>query len=201
MRRLFPTAVVLIGIACLVPGVITVARADDAAERAEINSNVDAALSELHAGVPGSQEIEKQAYGVLVFPAIYKAGFIIGAEHGKGALRVHGKSVGYYSTSGASFGLLAGAEKRSMALMFMTQDALEHFQTSSGWDVGADASVAIVQVGAAGSLDASQLKKQPVVAFVFGTSGLMGNLSLGGTKVSKLDLPADTASGSSAPKQ
>jgi lipid-binding SYLF domain-containing protein len=197
--RLFPAIVLSLGMACLV-GLPTAILADDASERAEIDRDVTAALTRLHQTVPGSQAVEKQAQGVLVFPAIYKAGFVVGGEFGKGALRVKGKSVGYYSTAGASFGFLAGAEKRSMALMFMTPDALQHFRASSGWDVGGDASVTLVELGANGAVDASRLNK-PVVAFIYGNTGLMGNLSLEGTKVSKLDLPPATASGSSAPKK
>ena len=197
--RLFPAAAVLIGMACLVH-FPTAAMADPAAERAEINRNVNEALSRLYKTVPGSQAVAKQANGVLVFPAIYKAGFVVGGEYGKGALRVKGKSVGYYSTAGASFGFLAGAEKRSMALMFMTPEALQRFQQSNGWDVGGDASVTLVELGANGAVDASHFNK-PIVAFIFGNSGLMANLSLSGTKVSKLDLPAAPASGSSAPKK
>jgi len=196
--RLFPTAVVLMTMACLI-GPPMAALADDAAQRAEIDGNVDTALAKLHETVPGSQQIEKQAYGVLVFPDVFRAGIGIGGEYGKGALRVQGKSVAYYSTGGASIGLQLGAEKRSMAFMFMTAAALEDFQRSSGWDVGGDASVALVDTGASGGVDAARLGK-PVLAFVFGNSGLMGSLSLEGTKVSKLDLPPATASGSSTPK-
>jgi len=201
MRRPLLTALVLIGIACLAPGFASVARADDAAaERATIDANVKEALAVLYKKVPGSRDVAKQAAGILVFPAIYKAGFIVGGQYGKGALRVRGRSVAYYNTAGAAFGFLAGAEKRSMALMFMTKDALQRFEASSGWDVGADASVTLVEVGANGSINAAQLNK-PIVAFVFGEAGLMGNLSLQGTKVSKLDLPPATAWGSSTQKK
>jgi lipid-binding SYLF domain-containing protein len=195
--RLFPISLLLLGMTCLVlPKTVL---ADDAGERAQIDGNVDAALAKLHEAVPGSQQIEKEAYGVLVFPDVFRAGIGIGGEYGKGALRVQGKSVAYYSTGGASIGLQLGAETRSMVFMFMTTGALDDFQRSSGWDVGGDASVALVDVGASGAVDASRSGK-PVIAFVFGNSGLMANLSLEGTKVSKLDLPPATASGSSAPK-
>src|SRR5215472_12074122 len=98
MRRLSPTTLVLIGIACLVPSFATVTRADDpAAERAAIDSNVKQALAVLYKKVPGSNDVAKRAQGMLVFPGIYKAGFVVGGAYGKGALRVHGKSVGYYS--------------------------------------------------------------------------------------------------------
>jgi lipid-binding SYLF domain-containing protein len=196
--RLFPTAVVLMSMACLI-GLPSAALADAAAERTEIDGKVDTALAKLHESVPGSQQVEKQAYGVLVFPDVFRAGIGIGGEYGKGALRVQGKSVAYYSTGGASIGLQLGAETRSMVFMFMTTEALQNFQHSSGWDVGGDASVALVDVGASGAVDASRLGK-PVLAFVFGNLGLMGSLSLEGTKVSKLDLTPDTASGSTAPK-
>jgi lipid-binding SYLF domain-containing protein len=198
MRRLLPTALVLMGIACLGPGFATVARADDAAERAEIDKGVDQSLALLYASVPGSDSLAKKAQGVLVFPDILKAGVGIGGEYGKGALRVQGKSVGYYSTAGASIGLQLGAEKHAMTVMFMTEDALRRFEQSSGWDAGADASVPPVDTAAGGSVETLELSK-PVVAFVYGESGLMGNLSLEGTKISKLDLPADTATGSTTP--
>ena len=199
MRGLFPTALVLIAMTCLGPGFASVARADDAAARAAIDSNVDQALDELYSTVQGSKNAANLAEGMLVFPSIYKAGLVIGAEYGKGALRVKGKSVGYYSDAGASFGLQAGAAKHSTVVMFMTPDALNRFENSSGWDLGADASVTLVKLGANGAVDASSLK-QPILAFIFGNQGLMGDLSLGGTKVSKLDLPADTAAGSTTPK-
>jgi lipid-binding SYLF domain-containing protein len=196
--RLFPAIVLTIGMAFLV-GVPRSAIADDATERAEINQNVNEALAVLYKSVPGSRDIANKARGVLVFPAIYKAGFMIGGEYGKGALRVRGKSVGYYNTAGASFGFQAGADKRSMALMFMTSEALQRFQSSSGWDIGGDASVTLVEVGANGAIDASRINK-PIVAFIYGNAGLMAGVSLKGTKVSKLDLAPATASGSSAPK-
>jgi lipid-binding SYLF domain-containing protein len=196
--RLFPAIALTIGMACSV-ALPRSAIADDATERAEINQNVNEALAVLYKTVPGSRDIANKARGVLVFPAIYKAGFMIGGEYGKGALRVKGKSVGYYNTAGASFGFQAGADKRSMALMFMTSEALQRFQRSSGWDIGGDASVTLVEVGANGTIDASRINK-PIVAFIYGNAGLMAGVSLKGTKVSKLDLSSPTASGSSAPK-
>jgi lipid-binding SYLF domain-containing protein len=198
--RFVPTAVLLIGLTGLVQVSPQPARADPASERSEINRSVNEALANLYKTVPGSREMQKKAAGVLVFPSIYKAGFVVGGQYGKGALRVRGKSVGYYSTAGASFGFQAGAEKRSMALMFMTSEALQQFRRSSGWDVGGDASVTLVEVGANGAVDASRLNK-PVVAFIYGNSGLMADVSLKGTKVSKLDLPAASASGTSVPKK
>jgi lipid-binding SYLF domain-containing protein len=197
--RLFPTVVLMIGMICLVPAPQRPAMADATTERAEIDNDANQALAHLYKTVPGSHGIADEAAGILIFPAIYKAGIGVGGKYGKGALRVHGRSIAYYSTTGASFGVQLGAEKRSMAIMFMTPEALQRFEQSNGWDVGADASVTMVEVGANGSIDASRLNK-PVVAFIFGNTGLMGNLSLEGTKVSKLDLPSTPASGSTEPR-
>src|SRR5262249_1021635 len=130
MRRLVPAAVLLIGIAWFVPGFVTLARGGDAAERTEIDRDVDRALGRLYKSVPGSRDVAKNAKGVLVFPAIYKGGIGIGGEYGKGALRVNGKSVAYYDTAGASVGLQLGGEKHSMALLFQTKEALQQFQNS-----------------------------------------------------------------------
>jgi lipid-binding SYLF domain-containing protein len=187
MRHTIQAAFVLLCLVGFAPGTASVARAEDASKRASIDSGVDSALSNLYASVPGAQGVVSRATGVLVFPEITKAGFIIGGSGGEGALRVGGRSIGYYRTGGLSFGLQAGAERHSMALVFMTPQALQNFQNSNGWDVGGDASVAIVQTGAGGKVDATQLTK-PVQVFVYGNKGLMGSLSLEGTKITREDL-------------
>ena len=201
MRRLSLVSVILSGVALALPSLAPAARADaasDQAEAAKIDRNVKSALAGLYKTVPGSKELAANAKGTLVFPAVYKAGFIVGGQYGKGALRVRGKSVAYYNTAGASFGLLAGAQKRSMVAMFQTKEALEHFRASDGWDVGGDASVTLVDLGATGSINAAT-KNKPILVFVYGNEGLMADASLKGTKVTKLDLPASTATGSSTP--
>jgi lipid-binding SYLF domain-containing protein len=160
---------------------------DAAAKRSGIDSSVDSALARLHAQVPGSRELTGKARGVLVFPSVVSAGLGIGGSYGQGALRVGGRSVGYYSTTAASVGLLAGADSKAVFLLFMTQDALDKFRASNGWTAGADASVSMMKTGASTGID-TQTAQQPVVGFALSNAGLMANLSLDGTKVSKLDL-------------
>jgi lipid-binding SYLF domain-containing protein len=121
-----------------------------------------------------------------VFPNVYKAGIGIGGEYGEGALRIGGKTVEYYSTAAASFGLQLGAQKKTLILVFMQQGALKKFRESSGWKVGVDGSVALIKVGVGGSIDTTNIK-DPIVAFVFGQKGLMYNLTLEGSKFTKLD--------------
>lgn len=151
----------------------------------EIDSGVDRALSRFYDEVKSGKQLAGDAKGVLVFPAVFKAGIGLGGEYGEGALRVKGKTVDYYNTAAASLGFQLGAQKKSILILFMTDDALKGFQSSSGWKAGVDASVAVVTVGAGGEMDTAKLK-EPVLGFIFGQKGLMYNLSLEGTKVTKL---------------
>jgi lipid-binding SYLF domain-containing protein len=158
-----------------------------AADAKEIDADVDLALKEFQEKMTGSGEFFKIAKGVLVFPAVYKAGFFIGAEYGNGALRVGGKSVGYYNVASASFGLQIGAQKTTLILMFMKDQVLEKFQASSGFEIGVDAGATLVTVGAGTSLDTTKTG-EPILAFIFDQKGLMAGVSLKGAKFTKLDL-------------
>jgi lipid-binding SYLF domain-containing protein len=128
-----------------------------------------------------------KARGVLVFPSVIQAGFIVGGQYGEGALRVGGSTVGYYSTVSGSVGLTAGGQSKAIIFLFMTQDSLDKFRNSDGWSAGGDASVELVKVGANGVLDTTTASA-PVQAFVLTNAGLMGDLSLAGTKVTRLKI-------------
>jgi len=161
--------------------------ADPSAKRTSINADVDKALGNLYAQAPGSRELVAKARGVLVFPSVLTAGFVLGGSYGQGALRVGGRTAGYYSTAAGSVGLLAGAESKAVYVLFMTKDALDKFEASNGWTAGADASVTLISVGA-DAVVTTETAKQPVVGYVLTNGGLMANLSLDGTKVTRLDL-------------
>lgn len=158
-----------------------------AAQRQAINADVDSALSKLYTQVPQSSSLVDKAKGVLVFPSVVSAGFVVGGTYGRGALRERGATRGYYSLGGASLGWLIGAQSRALYVLFMTQDALNKFEASNGWTAGADASVAVASIGANGQIN-TMTTSQPVVGFVLSNGGLMANLSVDGTKITKLDL-------------
>ena len=157
-----------------------------AATAAEIDSGVDDTLQRFDREVDGGHAFLAGAAGVLVFPRVIKAGLGIGGEYGEGALRVAGETVDYYSTTAASIGLQAGAQARSVVIVFMTEAALERFRNSQGWRVGVDGSVALVDVGAGRSLDTENIR-DPIVGFVFGQRGLMFNVTLEGSRITRLD--------------
>lgn len=156
-------------------------------QRAEIESGVDASLSRLQESSPQARELIARARGVLVFPSVLSAGFVVGAEHGRGELRVNGRNQGYYSTTGGSIGFQAGAQSKAVIVLFMTDEALRQFQQSNGWTVGADATVAVANIGANGSIDSNTIRK-PVIGFVLNNAGLMAGVSLDGSKINRLDL-------------
>ena len=156
-------------------------------KRRELDAKVHGTLSKLYTTVKGSRELVDKANGVLVFPSVIKVGFVAGGEYGEGALRVGGKSVGYYNTVSGSFGLQAGAQSKAVIFLFMTHDALNSFRHSKGWSVGGEGSVALLKVGANGSLDTTTATA-PVSAIVLTNAGLMGDVSLSGTKVSRLKI-------------
>ncbi|RQZ19835.1 hypothetical protein DIE15_04415 [Burkholderia sp. Bp9031] len=158
-----------------------------ASKRESIDASVNATLSRLYSTVPGSRELVAKSRGVLVFPNVLQAGFIVGGQSGNGALRVGGSTVGYYNTSSLSVGLQAGAQSKAIVFLFMTQDALDSFRKSEGWSAGADASVAVVKVGANGAVD-SNTATAPVEVLVLTNAGLMGDLSVNGTKVTRLHI-------------
>lgn len=156
-------------------------------KREEINSGVDSTLSRLYSSVKGSREMANNARGILVFPNVLQAGFVVGGQYGEGALRVGNATQGYYSMTSGSIGWQAGAQSRAIVIMFMTQEELNKFRNSKGWSAGADASVAVAKVGANGAVD-TNTAKQSVVAFFLTNAGLMADLSIQGTKVTRLDL-------------
>jgi lipid-binding SYLF domain-containing protein len=135
--------------------------------------------------IPGTRNVAAKAAGVLVFPTVVKAGMGVGGEYGEGAMRIGGKTAGYYNTIAASVGFQLGAQARSVVIMFMAPAALAKFQGMDGWKVGVDGSVTLITVGAGGSIDTDKITS-PVIGFVLDAKGLMYNLTLEGSKISRI---------------
>jgi len=150
-----------------------------------IDSESNTALQVFRQDISGAQFFLDQAAGYLIFPRVIKVGVGVGAETGEGVLRVGGRSVDYYRTSSGSIGFQAGAQAKSVVIAFMTEESLRQFRNSSGWKVGIDGSVALIDVGVGKTIDTDNIR-DPVVGFIFGSKGLMYNLTLEGSKYSKL---------------
>ena len=142
-------------------------------------------LDQLFRHVPGSRGLLERSAGVLVFPTVVKAGFGVGGEYGEGELLIAGRPVGRYNTIAGSIGFQFGAQARSVIIVFMTPEALDNFQRVDGFKIGVDGSVAILTVGAGGSIDTDKVTS-PVVGFILDPEGLMYNLTLEGTKITRI---------------
>ena len=168
-----------------ITAVATVLPAVAFAESAQITeTRVNEAIEVFKAKVNGAEVFLNQSAGYLVFPRVIKIGIGIGGETGEGTLRVGGKTDGYYRTSSGSIGFQLGAQAKSIVIAFMTKEALDKFRNSEGWKVGVDGSVALIDLGAGKSIDSHNIK-DPVVGFIYGSKGLMYNLTLEGTKIHK----------------
>ena len=160
-------------------------RSSHAATAREIDVSVDVALGRFTKEVKGAKEFLHAAKGVLVVPRVIQAGLIIGGEYGEGAMRIGGKTVGYYNIAAGSFGYQIGAQEKDIILVFMDEAALKKFRNSDNWQAGVDGTVALGTIGAEGSIDTTKIK-QPIVGFVFGQKGLMAGASIEGAKFTKL---------------
>lgn len=178
------TGAVLLALAVVVAA-STPARLAAAASPAEINRDVDATLSRLYADVPGARAIAQRAKGVLVFPRVYKAGFMFGAQYGDGALRRGGRTVGYYNTVAASYGFQAGIQSFGYVLLFMTDSALTYLDKSDGFELGVGPSIVVLDEGKAKTFTTSTMQDD-IYAFIFGQKGLMAGMGLQGSKISRI---------------
>jgi lipid-binding SYLF domain-containing protein len=157
----------------------------EAASAAEINAEANATLHSFVRQTGGARELANRAAGILVFPSVVKAGIGFGGEYGEGVLITHGQIAGYYNLISASFGFQLGVQVRSVIIMFMTNEALTGFDRRAGWKIGVDGSVAIITVGVGASIDTDVITS-PVIGFILDQKGLMYNLTLEGSKISRI---------------
>jgi len=156
-----------------------------AASAAELTRSSAAELNKLYSRQPSAKVLGQKAKGILVFPSIVKAGFMVGAQGGDGAMFKKGKTTGYYRTVAASYGFQAGVQKFSYALFFMTDDALAYLDKSGGFEVGAGPSVVVFDEGVGKSVTTTTTRSD-VYSFVFGQKGLMGGMGLQGSKITRI---------------
>lgn len=185
MKKLISTMATLL-VAASTAAILAGPRPAMAADAAAMDRDARAALAALYQKTPAARMLGEQAKAILVFPKIVKAGFVVGAQHGKGALLVNGKTVAYYNITAASYGLQAGVQKFGYALFLMSDSARAYIDKSGGWELGAGPSVVIVDAGVAKSLSTTTAKDD-VYAFTFGQKGLMAGLGLQGTKITRIN--------------
>ena len=176
----------LLAVIVLVVSGIGFAENSFGASAAEIDTSATVAMKRFYKQVKGAKEFVRGAKGLLIMPNVKKAAFIIGGEYGEGALRIGGKTVGYYNIVSGSIGFQIGAEAKDIIIAFMTREALDGFRASQGWEAGVDGNVALISIGAGERVDTRTIK-DPIVGFVFDVKGLIADISLKGAKFTKLN--------------
>jgi len=95
----------------------------------------------------------KNAKGLLIYPQVLKAGFILGGSGGTGVLVVKDAKTGnwsepaFYTIGSVSFGLQIGGESAEVIMMIMNQKSIDSLYSSSV-KLGGDTSIAVGPVGA-----------------------------------------------------
>lgn len=157
----------------------------DAASPEGVESDAQAALQALYTSTPTAKTLATTSKGILVFPNIVKAGFIVGAQYGEGELLKDGQIAGYYNIAAASYGLQAGVQGFAYVMLFMTDSALRYLENSAGFEIGAGPTVVVVDAGKAKSLTTTTARDD-VYAFIFRQKGLMAGVRLQGSKITKI---------------
>ncbi len=153
--------------------------------KGEIDASVKAAMARFRKDIKGGTAYLKGAKGVLVMPDVVKAAFVFGGKYGQGALLVGGRTAGYYSVAGGSLGWQLGAQKYDMVILFMTDDVLKKFMSSENWEAGAGAEITLINKGAEATVETLR-SQHPIAGFIFGQEGLMGGVSIKGTKFTRI---------------
>ncbi len=157
-----------------------------AASASAINQNAAQALTGLYQNTPGALALAQKSKGILVFPSIVKAGFIVAGQYGDGVLRIRDRPVGYYRSVAASVGYQAGAQSFGYVLFFMDNASLRYLNQTDGWELGTGPSLVVLDKGFGKNLSTTTLQKG-VYAFIFNQKGLMAGIGIQGSKITKIN--------------
>jgi lipid-binding SYLF domain-containing protein len=189
-RRMLTAAllgtVALGGAACTSESTRTSGSTTEGSDRAAIDRDVTAAISDLRAQNPGTRTLADNAVAMLVFPSITTAGFGIGGSYGTGALQEGGRTTAYYNLIAASFGFQLGAQSFSQVYFFNSAEALQTFRETQGFEAGVGVTAVAADFGAGGDITSSTLQ-QPVVVVTWGQSGLMAGATVEGVKMTEIN--------------
>ena len=125
----------------------------------------------------------KKAKGVLIYPQVLKAGFILGGSGGTGVLLAKDSKTGewsdpaFYTLGSVSFGLQIGGEAAEVVLLVMSQKGVDSLLTSK-FKLGGDTSIALGPVGTGAKADIAA----DFISFAK-SKGLYAGLNLDGSYV------------------
>jgi lipid-binding SYLF domain-containing protein len=164
-----------------------IALADDPSERVEKSAQVFKELAGTPGGLPTS--LLNKADCVVILPSVKKAGFIVGAQYGKGVMscRSGANFTGPWGapimmqSSGGSFGLQAGGQATDFVILVMN-DAGAHSVMKGRAKLGADASIAAGPVGRDAEASTTGTMQAQMLSYSR-AQGVFGGVSLSGTSL------------------
>jgi lipid-binding SYLF domain-containing protein len=151
----------------------------------QLSADGERSLHKLEALEPRSRFFASHAKAILVFPSVLKAGFVFGGETGNGVLLVNGHADGFYNLTGGSWGLQIGGEDFGYVVFFMNDSSLDYLKKSDGFAAGTGPSIVVINAGAGAEANTTTITHD-VYAFPFNEKGLMADLTLQGTKITRI---------------
>ena len=125
----------------------------------------------------------KQSKGVLIVPDFTKGAILVGGEGGNGVLLAHkdGKwsKPAFYDLSGISLGAQLGGQSGSVALILMSDKALDAFKQGGNFSLNAKAGLNVVDYNAAGQAST----RRDVIAWT-DLNGLYAGATVGAADIS-----------------
>src|SRR6516225_8231263 len=136
-------------------------------------------------GIP--RDLLDKAECVVVYPSVKKAGFIVGASYGRGAItcrtgeefRGPWSAPAMFALEGGSVGFQIGGEATDFVLLIMNEKGAESVM-SSKVKLGADASAAAGPVGRTTSAETDAAMKAEILSWSR-ARGVFGGVSLDGS--------------------
>lgn len=128
----------------------------------------------------------KEASGVLIFPDVFKGGFILGGEGGTGVLLAKDETgawgqPAFFTLASGSVGLQIGGQLSQVVLTVMNEEAVRGLLNEK-FKLGADASVAVGVIG--GGIETSTTSNFGLDVYAFSTAvGLFGGGALEGALI------------------
>ncbi len=158
-----------------------------ASEKEILEAEANLAVKKFNDRVEGGEDFLGKVKGYLVFPSVMRGGLIFGGEFGRGVLKINDQTEGYFNMVSGSVGLQIGVQKRAILIAFVSQRALDSFLSTNGFTVGVDGSLNFANWGTSRDLSTAMLGRD-VVVFAFDETGIMGGVSVDGSKITRIDL-------------
>jgi SH3 domain-containing YSC84-like protein 1 len=180
------TAVLTITILCVIVPVVAVA-GDDEKEQDRVKEAGNVITEIMNSSSPIPTSVLNKADCVIVIPSLKKAGFVVGAEYGRGVMTCRGgeQFTGPWSaptmmkSGGGSFGLQAGGQSIDLVILVMNDKGARAAMKGNA-KLGADASIAAGPVGRDAEASTNATMSAEMLSYSR-TQGVFGGVSLSGT--------------------